>query len=142
MSDNRPANQNEIIIDEFRANGGKAGGFFADKNLLLLTTTGAKSGRKITSPLMYNKDGNRLVIFASKGGAPTHPHWYHNLIANPQVTVEIGDETFEARATALDGEERDRLYAKQAEEVPQFAGYQESTTRRIPVVVLERLDNK
>lgn len=140
MSDNTPNNWNQNVIKEFRSNGGKVGGPFAGSRLLLLTTTGAKTGRAITSPLMYNTDGDRLLVFGSKRGAPTHPHWYHNLIANPQVIVEIGDEMFKAKATVLTGGERDRFYKKQSEEVPQFATYQENTTRKIPVIALERID--
>lgn len=140
MSNNTPNNWNQNIIDEFRANSGKVGGPFAGNRLLLLTTTGARTGRRLTSPLMYNTDGDRLVVFGSKGGAPTHPAWYYNLLANPQVTVELGNETFKASAKPLTGEERDRLYRKQAEEVPQFATYQENTTRKIPVIAIERID--
>ncbi len=143
MSDNTPNtpnNWNQNIIEEFRANGGKVGGPFAGGRLLLLTTTGAKTGRQITNPLMYNEDGDRLVVFGSKGGAPTHPDWYHNLLANPQVTVEVGNETFKAKATSLTGEERDRIFQKQAEEVPQFATYQENITRKIPAIALEGID--
>lgn len=139
MSDNRPDSPNQSIINEFRTNVGKVGGPFAGRRLLLLTTMGAKTGRKLTSPLMYNTDGDRVLIFASKGGAPSNPAWYHNLLANPQVTVELGGETFQATATPVTGEERDRLYKKQAEDVPQFATYQENTTRRIPVIALERI---
>lgn len=141
MSDSRPNNQNQLLIEEFRANGGKVGGYFAGAHLLLLTTTGAKTGHKRTNPVMYNTDGDRLVIYASKGGAPTHPDWYHNLLANPQVTVELGTETFEARATPLTGPDRDRLYEKQAADVPSFAAYQENITRQIPVIALDRVDS-
>jgi deazaflavin-dependent oxidoreductase (nitroreductase family) len=89
---------------------------------------------------MYNTDGDRLVVYATKGGAPSHPDWYHNLLANPEVTVEVGAQTFKARATPVTGEERDRLYRKQAEEVPQFGTYQETTSRIIPVIALDRID--
>ena len=129
---------NEKIIEEFRANGGKVGGQFEGAPMLLLTTTGAKTGRRLTSPLVYAQDGDRLLVFASKAGAPTNPAWYHNLVANPTVTVEVGTETLEARATVVTGEERDRLYAEQAKRMPNFATYQENTTRVIPVVALER----
>ena len=138
MSDNSPSNWNENIINEFHANGGKVGGMFEGAPLLLLTTTGARTGRKLTSPLMYRSDGDRILVFASKGGAPTHPDWYHNLVANPRVTVEIGTETFEAAAQVTEGEERDRLFARQAEETPQFGEYQANITRKIPVVALVR----
>src|SRR5689334_22435787 len=100
MSNARPNDWNQGIISEFRANGGKmTGGPFAGSPLLLLTTTGARTGRKLTSPLLYNTDGDRILVFASKGGAPTHPDWYHNLLANPEVTVELGTEKFQAKAT-------------------------------------------
>jgi deazaflavin-dependent oxidoreductase (nitroreductase family) len=139
MSDASPNNWNQKIIDEFRANAGKVGGMFAHADLLLLTTTGAKTGRRLTSPLMYNTDGDRLLVFASKGGAPSNPAWYHNLLANPQVTVEVGTETFEARAVPVTGEERDRLYSHHAAQYPQFAEYQTKTSRTIPVIALERV---
>ena len=132
------ADWNSSTIEEFRANGGKVGGYWKDRPLLLLTTSGAKSGKPHTNPTMYLRDGDRLLIFASKGGAPTHPDWYHNLRVNPHVTVEVGGETYEATASVLTGEERDRLYARQAELYPQFADYQSKTTRKIPVIALER----
>lgn len=129
---------NRKTIEEFRANAGKVSGVWEGKSLLLLTTTGARSGQRHTNPLVYLSDGDRLLIFASKGGAPSHPDWYHNLLAHPEVTVEIGPETYEATATVLTGEERDRLFAKQAERSPQFAEYQRKTTRKIPVIALTR----
>ena len=129
---------NRKIIEEFHANGGKVGGQFAGGSLLLLTTTGAKSGKRRVNPLAYTTDGDRLVIIASKGGAPSSPDWYYNLVAHPKVTVEVGTETFEVTATVVAGEERDILYAKQAALMPGFAEYQKKTTRKIPVVVLER----
>jgi deazaflavin-dependent oxidoreductase (nitroreductase family) len=132
-------NWNRGTIEEFRANGGKVGGVWEGRPLLLLTTTGAKSGQRRTNPTMYLLDGDRLLVFASKSGAPTNPDWYHNLLAHPQVTVEVGTETYQATATVLTGEERDRLYAKQAELYPQFADYQAKSTRKIPVIALERL---
>lgn len=106
--------------------------------MLLLTTTGAKSGQRRTSPLMYMPDNNRMIIFASKAGAPTNPDWYHNLIAHPETTVEVGTETVAVKAVVTSGEERDRLYAKQAKQNPGFADYEKKTTRQIPVVALER----
>src|SRR5947209_6689804 len=121
---------NRQTIEAFRANGGKVGGMWEGRPLLLLTTTGAKSGQCRTNPTMYLRDGDRLLIFASKGGAPTNPDWYHNLLAHPQVTVEVGGETYEATSTDLSGEERDRLYARQAQLYPQFADYQARTTRK------------
>lgn len=130
---------NDQIITEFHANEGKVGGPFKGAPLLLLTTTGAKSGQQRISPLMYLPDGNRMLIFASKGGAPTNPDWYHNLLAHPETTVEVGTETFKVKATVITGEERDWLFAEQAKRYPQFAGYQEKTTRKIPVVALERV---
>ncbi len=129
---------NRQVIEEFRANRGKVGGMWEGRPLLLLTTTGAKSGERRTTPTMYLRDGGRLLVFASKGGAPTHPAWYHNLLAHPDVTVEVGPETYEATATVLSGEERDQLYAKQAQLFPQFGEYQAKTTRTIPVIALER----
>jgi deazaflavin-dependent oxidoreductase (nitroreductase family) len=125
---------NRKIIDEFRANGGKVGGDFAGAPMVLLTTTGAKTGRRLTSPLVHTTDGDDLVVIASKGGAPNHPAWYHNLKANPTVTVEVGDEEYEATAVITEGEERQRLFDAQAEMMPNFKEYQEATTRVIPVV--------
>ncbi len=140
MSDTAVNNWNQNIINEFRANGGKVGGQFAGAPLLLLTTTGAKSGRQLTNPLMYNKDDERLLVFASKGGAPTNPDWYHNLVANPLVMVELGGQTFKARAVVTQGEERERLFKQHSEMFPQFAEYQSKVTRQIPVIALERVD--
>jgi deazaflavin-dependent oxidoreductase (nitroreductase family) len=130
---------NKKIIDEFRSSGGQVGGQFAGAPLLLLTTTGAKTGQKRTTPVMYLPQGEQLAVFASKAGAPTNPDWYHNLVANPRATVEVGTETFEVEAEVADNEERDRLYAIQAERFPGFQEYQEKTTRRIPVVLLKRV---
>lgn len=129
---------NRRVIEEFRANGGKVGGQFEGAPLLLLTTTGAKSGQRRTTPVMYLPDGNRLIIFASKAGAPTNPDWYHNLVAHPQATVEVGTETFDITSVVATGEERDRLFARQAELYPGFANYQARITRQIPVIALER----
>jgi deazaflavin-dependent oxidoreductase (nitroreductase family) len=129
---------NQQLIAEFRANGGKVGGMFAGAPLLLLTTTGAKSGKERVSPLAYTTDNGRWVIIASKAGAPTHPDWFHNLKANPEVTVEIGTERFPARASIPEDPERQRLYDQMAAKMPNFAEYQRNTTRKIPVVVLER----
>ena len=129
---------NRQTIEAFRANGGKVGGVWEGRPLLLLTTTGAKSGQRRTTPVMYLPDGDRLLVFATKAGAPTNPAWYHNLLAHPEVTVEVGTETYEATATSLTGEERDRLYAKQASLYPQFGEYQSRATRTIPVIALER----
>ncbi|HEY4917570.1 MAG TPA: nitroreductase family deazaflavin-dependent oxidoreductase [Solirubrobacteraceae bacterium] len=129
---------NASVIAEFRAHGGRVGGPFEGAPLLLLTSTGAKSGEERTTPVMYLPDGERMVIFASKAGAPTNPAWYHNLVANPTATVELGTESFQATARVASGEERAELYNRQAELRPQFADYAEKTTREIPVVVLER----
>jgi deazaflavin-dependent oxidoreductase (nitroreductase family) len=134
MSD--PANFNQTVIDRFRANGGTVPGW---GQLLLLTTTGAKSGVPRTTPLAYSTDGDRLVVAASKGGAPSNPDWYRNLLANPVVTVELGRERFQARASVADEPERTRLYQQHAELMPGFADYERKTTRKIPVVLLERL---
>lgn len=131
--------QNKQVIAEFRANGGKVSGRFANTPLLLLTTTGAKSGRSLTLPVAYTRDGDRIVIIASKAGAPKNPAWYHNLIAHPTATVELGSERFQVRASATSGEERDRLFNNQAHLLPAFAEYQKKTTRVIPVFVLERM---
>ncbi len=136
---NEYKNFNEQLIEEFRANGGKVGGQFAGAPLILLTTTGAKSGQPRVSPVAYMPDGDRILIVASKAGAPTNPDWYHNLVANPLVTVEVGSERFEARATVPQGEERDRLFNHVVEQMPGFGEYQKNTTRTIPVVVLERV---
>jgi deazaflavin-dependent oxidoreductase (nitroreductase family) len=129
---------NDNLITEFRANGGKVlSGPFVKAPLMLLTTTGAKSGRPFTTPLVYTKDGNRIVIIASKGGFPKHPAWFHNLKANPAVTVEIGTQKIQARATITSGAERQRLFDAQAKLMPNFTEYQNATTRVIPVIVLE-----
>jgi deazaflavin-dependent oxidoreductase (nitroreductase family) len=129
---------NAGIIEEFRANEGKVGGPFDGAPLLLLHTTGARSGAERVNPLMYLPDDDRHVVFASKGGAPTHPDWYHNVVAHPTVTVEVGSERFDARATVASDEERDELYGRQASRYPQFQRYQDGTDRVIPVVILER----
>lgn len=131
---------NRNLIEEFRANGGKVEGAFANAPLLLLTTTGAKSGQQRTSPVVYTTDGDRLVIIASYAGRPVNPAWFRNLVANPEVTVEIPGETFAARAVVASGEYRDRLYAAQAALMPAFEEYQAKTTRQIPVVTLERIN--
>jgi deazaflavin-dependent oxidoreductase (nitroreductase family) len=129
---------NARVIEEFRANAGKVGGSFEGAPMVLLTTTGAKSGQPRTAPLVYLPDGDRIVIFASKAGAPTNPDWYHNLKANPQVTVEVGDEQFETTAEEITGDERDRLFAEQVSRMPGFQAYADNTDRIIPVVALSR----
>jgi deazaflavin-dependent oxidoreductase (nitroreductase family) len=129
---------NQKIIEEFRANEGKVGGQFEGAPVLLLTTTGAKSGRRHTTPMMYLPGDNGVYVFASKAGAPTNPDWFHNLVANPTVTVEVGTDQYDATAVPLAGAERDRVYAQQAKLFPGFAEYQEKTSRVIPVVELVR----
>jgi deazaflavin-dependent oxidoreductase (nitroreductase family) len=131
---------NAKIIEEFRANGGKVGGQFEGAPLLLLHTTGAKTGQERVSPVMYQADGDNLVVFASKAGAPDNPDWFHNLLANPQATVEVGTETLAVTARQAEGEEREHLWTRQKERFPGFAEYEEKTSRTIPVVVLERAD--
>ena len=132
---------NQKIIEEFRSAGGKLSGPFQGAPVLLLHSTGAKTGQERTTPMMYLADGDRLFVFASKAGAPTNPDWYHNLVAHPRASVEVGTETFDVEAEVTVGEERDRLYAIQAERYPGFAEYQEKTTRVIPVVSLRRVSS-
>jgi deazaflavin-dependent oxidoreductase (nitroreductase family) len=129
---------NLAIIKEFRENGGETFGPFKGRPLLLLTTKGAKSGNELTVPVVYTRDGDRYVIIASMGGAPKSPAWYHNLVANPDVTLEVGTEKFKAKASVAQGAERERLYAAQAATMPAFTEYQQKTTRVIPVVALTR----
>jgi deazaflavin-dependent oxidoreductase (nitroreductase family) len=129
---------NARIIEEFRSNAGQVGGNFKGAPLLLLTTKGRKSGAARTSPVMYLADGERLLVFASKGGAPTNPDWYWNLLADPAVSVEVGAETYRAQAHPVEGAERDRLYAEQASRYPGFTEYQANTDRVIPVVAIVR----
>jgi deazaflavin-dependent oxidoreductase (nitroreductase family) len=130
---------NQQIIDEFRANSGKVGGAFEGARLLLLHTTGAKSGEHRVNPLAYRPADNGIVVFATKGGAPTNPDWYHNLRANPRVTVEVGAEQFDARARVTNADERDRLWREAKQEIPAFADYEKRTDRAIPVIVLQRV---
>ncbi len=129
---------NRNIIDEFRANEGKVGGQFEGAPMVLLTHTGRKSGQQRTNPLVYMADGDRYLIFASKGGAPTDPDWFHNLKSNPDASVEIGTDKFDVTATEVTGEERDRLWAKNVAQRPTFGEYEQKTTRKIPVVALTR----
>lgn len=129
---------NAAVITEFRETGGKAGGVFEGKPLVLVHHTGAKSGTARIAPLVPLLDDGRIYIFASKGGADTHPDWYRNLVAHPEITVELGSETFAATARVLDGDERDGVYAKQVAVEPQFGEYQRKTERIIPVVELVR----
>lgn len=132
------ADLNQPIIEEFRANAGTVGGAFAGITLVLLTTTGAKSGARRTNPLAALRDGDRVLVFGTNGGRPTHPGWYHNVLAAPEVSVETGTETYEATAVPLQGEERDSMWARQVSVIPTFADYQANTTRIIPVVALYR----
>jgi deazaflavin-dependent oxidoreductase (nitroreductase family) len=129
---------NARIIEEFRANAGRVGGMFEGVPLVLLTTTGAKSGRQRVAPLVPLRQGGRVYVFASKGGAPTNPDWYHNLVAHPEVTVELGSESYQATARVLSGADRDRVYAAQVAEHPQFGEYQAKAHRTIPIVELDR----
>lgn len=130
--------RNQAVIDEFRAAGGVVGGDFAGVPLLLLTTTGARSGEPRTMPLTYRADGPRLVVFAANGGRPQHPGWYHNLRADPSARVEVGTDAYEVTAVDAEGAERERLWDLQVRDAPYFAGFQERAGRSIPVVVLTR----
>ena len=137
---NNQNNWNKAIIDEFRTNAGKVGGPFAGRTLLLLHTIGAQSGQERVNPVAYIADGDRLVIIASKGGAPTNPDWYYNIVANPLFTVEVGTEKFQVRATVSAEPERTRLYNQMIEMMPSFAEYQRKTKRVIPVIILRRVE--
>lgn len=130
---------NQQIIAEFRANGGVVGGPFEGAPMVLVTHRGARSGIERTTPLVYLADGDDVVIFASKAGAPTNPDWFHNLVANPDATIEVGTETVAVRARVAEGAERDELFERQKAASPQFAEYEKATDRVIPVVVLERV---
>jgi deazaflavin-dependent oxidoreductase (nitroreductase family) len=133
-------NWNDPIIAEFRANGGKVGGQFAGGKMLLLHTTGAKTGQERVNPLAYQELGDgKYAVFGSKAGMPSHPDWYYNLKANPQVKIEIGTETVEAVARVAKGEERERIWEQQKKDAPGFAEYEKKVTRKIPVVILERV---
>lgn len=131
---------NQRLIEQFRADRSNNGDAFKGRPLLLLTTTGARSGQLRTKPMMYVRDGERLLVIASNAGAPKHPDWYHNLLAHPQVTVEVGRETYKATARATEGEERQHLWNRIVEQYPFFAEHQAKVTRQIPVVELERRD--
>jgi deazaflavin-dependent oxidoreductase (nitroreductase family) len=128
-----PIELNRRIVEQYRANGGEVEGFGGPSRMLLLTTTGAKSGRARTTPMMYRTDEDRLVVYASNVGAEHHPAWYRNLVAHPEVTVEVGDDRFDATAVVTGGEERERLW-----KLFPFPEHQEKTARQIPVVALER----
>lgn len=130
---------NTQIIEEFRANDGVVGGPFEGAPMVLVHHTGAKSGTERVTPLVYQADGDRWVVFASKAGAPTNPDWFHNLVANPDTSIEVGADTVDVTATVAEGDEHDRLWTTQKEQMPGFAEYEEKAQgRRIPVVVLSR----
>jgi deazaflavin-dependent oxidoreductase (nitroreductase family) len=133
-----PEDFNQKIIDEFRANGGKLGGPFEGAPMLLLHHKGAKTGTERVNPVTYQEVGKDLAVFASKAGAPTNPDWYHNLLAHPKTTVELGTDTVPVTARVADGDERTKIWEAQKKAQPGFADYEKSTTRQIPVVVLER----
>lgn len=139
MSDADMNDWNQKVIAEFRENEGRVGGPFEGAPMVLVTSTGAKSGQSRVNPLMYLPNGDDVVIFASKGGAPTNPDWYHNLLANPDATIEVGTESFPVRARVAEGAERDELWTRQKAAYPQFAEYERNTSRTIPVVVLEKV---
>jgi len=132
-------NWNDAIIEEFRANNGRVGGRFEGHSLVLLHHRGAKTGNERVNPLACQVlDDSAWAVFASKGGAPTNPDWFHNLIANPDATIETGAATVPVRARVAEGEERESIWARQVKVMPGFAGYESTTTRKIPVVILER----
>jgi deazaflavin-dependent oxidoreductase (nitroreductase family) len=139
MSTSEMNDWNQQIIAEFRANAGKVGGPFEGAPMVLVQHKGARTGTERTTPLMYLPDGDDIVIFASKAGAPDNPDWYHNLLANPETTAELGTETVAVRARVAQGDERDDLWTRQKQAYPQFQGYEDATDRVIPVVVLERI---
>lgn len=129
---------NTAIIEEFRANAGKVGGNFEGAPMVILHTTGARTGQERVKPLVYQAVGDDIAVFASKGGAPEHPDWFHNVVAHPDVTVEIGADTVPMRARVAEGDERERIWSRQKQLMPGFADYEAKTTRQIPVVVLSR----
>jgi len=135
-SSNETNDRNQRIIEEFRANEGKVGGRFEGKTLLLLHTTGAKSGKERVNPVAYVQEDGKYVVIASKGGAPTNPDWYYNILAHPHVTVEVGTETFPVKARVAEEPERTRLYNKMVEMMPGFDDYRRRTERKIPVIEL------
>jgi len=128
---------NQKIIAEFRANGGAVGGQFEGAPLLLLHSTGARSGKERINPMMYQAVDAGFAVFASKAGAPSNPDWYYNLVAHPDASVEVGGQTLSVRARIAEADERDRIWTRQKELYPGFADYERSTTREIPVVILE-----
>ncbi|MGF1429599.1 nitroreductase family deazaflavin-dependent oxidoreductase [Kitasatospora sp. LaBMicrA B282] len=128
--------RNRLVIDEFRSRDGVVGGDFEGVPLLLLTTTGARSGEPRTMPMTYLRDGRRLVVFGANGGRPSHPGWYHNLLADPTARVEVGAEAHPVTAAVIEGAERERLWAQQLLHTPYFKGFQNRAGRLIPVVAL------
>jgi deazaflavin-dependent oxidoreductase (nitroreductase family) len=129
---------NTPVIEEFRANDGKVGGDMEGWSIVLVHHTGAKSGTERVTPLVYQQlDGDTIAVFASKAGAPANPDWFHNLVAHPETTIEIGAETRSVRARVAEPDERERIWSEQKRRMPQFAGYEDKTDREIPVVVLE-----
>lgn len=129
---------NTAIIEEFRANAGKVGGMFDGRTMLLLHSTGAKSGQERVNPLVYQPLDDTWAVFGTKGGAPTNPDWFHNLVVNPAAKIEVGTDTVDVRARVAGDEERDGIWEQQKQDVPGFADYEKSTDRTIPVVILER----
>lgn len=129
-------NWNDAIIDEFRANGGRVGGNFEGAPLLLLHSTGAKTGIERVNPMMYQAVGSDYAVFASKAGMPTNPDWFHNLVAHPDAAIEVGTETIRVTARVAEGDEREKIWSKQKAAYPGFADYEQKTTRQIPVVIL------
>lgn len=138
MTDSEFIEINKGVVAEFRERGGVVGGPFEGAPMILVTHRGAKTGTEYTAPLVHTRDGDAYVVIASKGGAPEDPQWFRNLVANPDVTVEVGTETFKARARVAEGDERARLFRAQADLMSNFDDYAKATTREIPVVVLER----
>lgn len=131
---------NAQVIEEFRANSGQVGGPFEQANVILMTVTGAKSGAERTTPVVYFDDGDRIYVIASAAGSTKHPAWYHNLIANPELPVEVGTDKYQARAVPVtDDAERDRLYAHAVSLMPIFGEYEKQANRRIPVLYLDRV---
>ncbi len=140
MEDQQVLSFNETIIAEFRANGGRCGGPFEGNPMLLVTMTGARSGRQLTNPLTYHQLDGDYIVFASAGGHPRHPSWYYNITANPEVTLEVGTETFAAVATELSGDERTRAFDAMSGAMPRFGDYQASVEREIPVIRFRRAE--
>ncbi len=141
MPEQDQSRRNQQVVTEFRAHGGEVGGDYTGFSLLLLTTTGARSGRSHTTPLSYLADSGRYIVVAAAGGAPAHPDWYYNLIAHPRVTVEAGTEVFDATAVVTSGQERDALFERFAARYPQLVVYQGRTTRPVPVIALHRRED-